>query len=275
MARDRVIMGQKRESLALTDDEKEAIAYHEAGHAVCAAVLPTADPLHKVTIIPSGMALGVTMQLPEEDRHIYRSDYILDRLVVMFGGRIAEEIVFGISSTGAADDLMRATALARSMVREWGMSTELGPMAWGSQNQVFLGEDLVQTRDYSDETARVIDQETERILREQQERCLQTLTEYRHGLDLVARALLEHETISGEEVDRLIAVSRDGSLAGEATGSEPSPDTKSDTDPPPDCGQRLGRSRRRAHTRSLSQRPSGQARDPDPYGRGRGPERPP
>ena len=159
MARDRVIMGQKRESLALTDDEKEAIAYHEAGHAVCAAVLPTADPLHKVTIIPSGMALGVTMQLPEEDRHIYRSDYILDRLVVMFGGRIAEELVFGIGSTGAADDLMRATALARSMVREWGMSTELGPMAWGSQNQVFLGEDLVQTRDYSDETARVIDQE--------------------------------------------------------------------------------------------------------------------
>ena len=240
MARDRVIMGQKRESLALTDDEKEAIAYHEAGHAVCAAVLPTADPLHKVTIIPSGMALGVTMQLPEEDRHIYRSDYILDRLVVMFGGRIAEEIVFGISSTGAADDLMRATALARSMVREWGMSTELGPMAWGSQNQVFLGEDLVQTRDYSDETARVIDQETERILREQQERCLQTLTEYRHGLDLVARALLEHETISGEEVDRLIAVSRDGLQAGETTGREPSPDARPDTDPPPTAGNGSG-----------------------------------
>ena len=240
MARDRVIMGQKRESLALTDDEKEAIAYHEAGHAVCAAVLPTADPLHKVTIIPSGMALGVTMQLPEEDRHIYRSDYILDRLVVMFGGRIAEELVFGISSTGAADDLMRATALARSMVREWGMSTELGPMAWGSQNQVFLGEDLVQTRDYSDETARVIDEETERILREQQDRCRETLTEYRHGLDLVARALLEHETISGSEVDRLIAVSRDGSQAGDTAGSGPSPDTQSDTDPPPAAGNGSG-----------------------------------
>ena len=128
LARDRVLMGQTRESMALSDDEKETIAYHEAGHAVCAAVLPTADPLHKVTIIPSGMALGVTMQLPEEDRHIYRSDYILDRLVVMFGGRIAEELVFGIVSTGAADDLMRATALARTMVREWGMSDELGPM---------------------------------------------------------------------------------------------------------------------------------------------------
>ncbi|MYJ81519.1 MAG: ATP-dependent zinc metalloprotease FtsH [Acidimicrobiaceae bacterium] len=240
LARDRVIMGQKRESLALTDDEKEAIAYHEAGHAVCAAVLPTADPLHKVTIIPSGMALGVTMQLPEEDRHIYRADYIRDRLVVMFGGRIAEELVFGISSTGAADDLMRATALARSMVREWGMSREIGPMAWGSQNQVFLGEDLVQTRDYSDETARVIDEETERILREQQERCRQTLTEYRHGLDLVARALLEHETISGDEVERLIAVSRDVSPSGDATESAPSTDTEDEADPPPAAGNGSG-----------------------------------
>ena len=240
LARDRVIMGQKRESLALSDEEKEAIAYHEAGHAVCAAVLPTADPLHKVTIIPSGMALGVTMQLPEEDRHIYRADYILDRLVVMFGGRIAEELVFGISSTGAADDLMRATALARSMVREWGMSTEIGPMAWGSQNQVFLGEDLMQTRDYSDETARVIDEEIERIMREQQERCRQTLTEYRHGLDLVARALLEHETISGEEVDRLISVSRDGSPAGDTTDGAPNRATKSDADPPPAAGNGSG-----------------------------------
>ena len=227
-ARDRVIMGQKRESMALSDNEKETIAYHEAGHAVCAAVLPTADPLHKVTIIPSGMALGVTMQLPEEDRHIYRTDYILDRLVVMFGGRIAEELVFGMGSTGAADDLMRATALARSMVREWGMSSEIGPMAWGSQNQVFLGEDLMQTRDYSHDTARVIDEEIERILREQQDRCRATLTEYRHGLDLVARALLEHETISGEEVERIIAVSRPGSERGgraERGDSPESPDT--------------------------------------------------
>ena len=212
-ARDRVMMGQQRESMALTDEEKEAIAYHEAGHAVCAAVLPTADPLHKVTIIPSGMALGVTMQLPENDRHIYRIDYILDRLVVMFGGRIAEELVFGVISTGACDDLVKATDLARSMVREWGMSVEIGPMAWGSQNQVFLGEDLMQTRDYSDDTARVIDEEVERILREQQERCRRTLIEYRYALDLVARALLEHETIVGDEVDRLLRVSRADSKA--------------------------------------------------------------
>ena len=220
-ARDRMLMGQRRESMALSGEEKETIAYHEAGHAVCAAVLPTADPLHKVTIIPSGMALGVTMQLPEEDRHIYREDYIRDRLVVMFGGRIAEELVFGVVSTGAANDLIQATGLARSMVREWGMSDEIGPMAWGSQNQVFLGEDLMATRDYSDETARVIDEEVERILRDQQSQCREVLTEYRHGLDLVARALLEHETISGDEVQRLIEVSR--SLRAGAAGSDGGP----------------------------------------------------
>jgi cell division protease FtsH len=209
MARDRVVMGQRRESMALSEAEKEAIAYHEAGHAVCAAVLPTADPLHKVTIIPSGMALGVTMQLPERDRHIYRQDYIEDSLVVRMGGRIAEQLVFGVVSTGANNDLVGATELARKMVREWGMSERVGPMAWGSQGQVFLGEDLMHTRDYSDDTARVIDEEVERILREQEERCRAILTENRKALDLVARALLEHETIDGSEVTRLIELARD------------------------------------------------------------------
>src|SRR5690606_23658922 len=132
-ARDRILMGQKRESLALTDEEKEAIAYHEGGHAVCAAVLPNADPVHKVTIIPSGMALGVTQQLPAAERHLYRQDYIEDSLVVRMGGRVAEEIVYGVASTGANNDLVGATELARKMVREWGMSQRVGPMAWGSQ----------------------------------------------------------------------------------------------------------------------------------------------
>jgi len=209
-ARDRVLMGQRRDTMVLSDNEKEAIAYHEAGHAVCAAVLSNTDPLHKVTIIPSGMALGVTMQLPEEERHIYREDYIQDRLVVMFGGRTAEELVFNVVSTGASNDLVQATSLARSMVREWGMSDRIGPMAWSSQNEVFLGEDLMHTRDYSDHTAGQIDLEIERILREQQHRCRETLSAYRHGLDLVARALLEHETISGDEVTRLIELSRSG-----------------------------------------------------------------
>lgn len=226
-ARDRIVMGIKRESMALTDDEKKAIAYHEAGHAVCAAVMPTADPLHKVTIIPSGMALGVTMQLPENDRHLYRSDYMLDRLVVMFGGRVAEEIVFGIVSTGAGDDLVKATAMARSMVREWGMSDEIGPMAWGSQEQVFLGENLMQTRDYSDTTARVIDEEIERILREQLERCRQTLLEYSDALDEVARSLLEHETIDGKAVERIVESSRISQEISGISPAEISPATSS------------------------------------------------
>ncbi len=222
MARDRVIMGQRRESMALSNDEKEAIAYHEAGHAVCAAVLPTADPLHKVTIIPSGMALGVTMQLPEEERHIYRQDYIEESLVVRMGGRMAEDLVFGVTSTGANNDLVGATELARKMVREWGMSSRVGPMAWGQQGQVFLGEDLMHTRDYSDDTARVIDEEVERILREQEQRCREILTENRNGLDLVARALLEHETIDGAEVTRLVELARTGAPGSEPhTGSDP------------------------------------------------------
>jgi cell division protease FtsH len=169
-------------------------------------VLPTADPLHKVTIIPSGMALGVTMQLPEGDRHLYRQDYIEDSLVVRMGGRIAEEIIYGVVSTGANNDLVGATELARKMVREWGMSERVGPMAWGSQGQVFLGEDLMHSRDYSDDTARVIDEEVERILREQQDRCRELLTLYRPALEELARLLLEKETVDGIEVEALVAV---------------------------------------------------------------------
>jgi cell division protease FtsH len=209
-ARDRVLMGQRRDSMALSEAEKEVIAYHEAGHAVCAAVLPNADPVHKVTILPIGMALGVTQQLPVDEKHIYRQDYIEDSLVVRMGGRVAEELVFGVISTGANNDLVGSTELARKMVSEWGMSTRVGPMAWGSSGQVFLGEDLIHTRDYSDETARVIDEETERILRVQEERCRETLRQHRKGLDLVARALLEHETIDGTEVTRLIKLAANG-----------------------------------------------------------------
>jgi cell division protease FtsH len=229
MARDRVLMGQRRESLVLSEREKELTAYHEAGHAVCASVLPHADPVHKVTILPIGMALGVTQQLPAEDRHSYDQHYLEDRLVVAMGGRIAEELVFGVVSTGANNDLVTNTELARKMVREWGMSTRIGPMAWGSQGMVFLGEDLMQTRDYSDETARVIDEEVERILRGQEERCRKVLTEYRNGLDLVARRLLEHETIDGAEVARLIEVSR-GTSPTPRVGA-PTPLTKSDETP--------------------------------------------
>ena len=212
-ARDRTLMGQKRESLALSADEKEAIAYHEAGHALCASVLPAADPLHKVTIIPSGMALGMTMQLPEEERHLYRQDFIEDSLVVSLGGRIAEELVFGVASTGASNDLLGATEMARKMVREWGMSKRVGPMAWGSRGQVFLGDDLLSSREYSDYTAQLIDEEVQRILMDQESRCRALLTEHRAALNLIAEALLDQETISGEEVGRLIGIAADPDTA--------------------------------------------------------------
>ncbi|WP_419841936.1 ATP-dependent zinc metalloprotease FtsH [Candidatus Poriferisodalis sp.] len=203
-ARDRVLMGQRRESVALTEREREVTAYHEGGHALIATLFPHADPVHKVTILPTGQALGVTMQLPEE-RHAYSQEYIEDRLAVLFGGRMAEETVFGVTSTGAANDLVQGTELARKMVSEWGMSDRVGPMAWGSHSQVFLGEDLVSGREYSDETARVIDEEVERILRTQQDRARSALVEHRAALDRIAAALLEHETITGEQITALVA----------------------------------------------------------------------
>jgi len=203
-ARDRVLMGQRRESLVLSDAEKERVAYHEAGHAVLAYVLPFADPVHKVTILPTGMALGVTQQLPLEEKHIYPREHIEDSLAVRMGGRAAELIIYGDLSTGASNDLVGNTELARKMVREWGMSEQIGPMAWGSQGMVFLGEDLLHSRDYSEATSHIIDEEVERILRQQEERALELLTLYKGGLEAVARALLEKETIDGEEVGRLV-----------------------------------------------------------------------
>jgi cell division protease FtsH len=203
-ARDRVLMGQERDTMVLQDDERERIAFHESGHAVLAYVLDKTDPLHKITIIPRGMALGVTMTLPEEDRHIMAREHLEDSLCMRMGGRVAELLVYGDLSTGAADDLQRNTELARRMVREWGMSKEIGPMAWGSNNQVFLGEDLMHTRDYSDHTSKVIDDEIERILREQESRAIEVLTLHRRGLESLTRALLEHETIDGAEAARLI-----------------------------------------------------------------------
>jgi cell division protease FtsH len=203
-ARDRVLMGQQRDSLVLSDPEKQRVAYHESGHAVLSYILPHADPLLKVSIIPTGMALGVTQQLPLEERHIYSREYIEDMLAVRMGGRVAELLIYGDLSTGASDDLQRNTELARKMVREWGMSSRVGPMAWGQQGTVFLGEDLMHTRDYSEDTSRVVDEEVSQILREQEERARQLLAEHSAGLEAVARSLLEKESVDGEEVARLI-----------------------------------------------------------------------
>ncbi|MCU1491776.1 MAG: ATP-dependent metalloprotease FtsH [Acidimicrobiaceae bacterium] len=203
-ARDRVLMGQQRESLVLSEDEKERVAYHESGHAVLSYVLENADPLLKVSIIPTGMALGVTQQLPLEERHIYKREYIEDSLVVRMGGRVAELLVYGDLSTGASDDLQRNTELARKMVREWGMSEKVGPMAWGAQGMVFLGEDLMHSRDYSEDMSRVVDEEVSRILHEQEARARTVLEEHFEGLKAVAQAVLEKETVDGAEVGRLI-----------------------------------------------------------------------
>jgi cell division protease FtsH len=203
-SRDRVLMGQERDTMVLQDDERERIAFHESGHALLAYVLDKTDPLHKITILPRGMALGVTMTLPEEDRHIMSRQHLEDSLCMRMGGRVAELLVYGDLSTGAADDLQRNTELARRMVREWGMSKEIGPMAWGSNNQVFLGEDLMHTRDYSDHTSKVIDDEVERILREQESRAIEVLTLHRRGLESLTRALLENETLDGAAAARLI-----------------------------------------------------------------------
>jgi cell division protease FtsH len=220
-ARDRVLLGLRRSSLVLTPDEKRTVAYHEAGHALLGAVLPNADPVHKVTILPTGMALGATQQLPLEERQIRRRPELEDALAVRLGGRAAEELVFAVASTGGHDDLVSATELARHMVREWGMSDRLGHIAWGTQGPVFLGEDIIHTRDYSDETAHIIDEEITRILDEQADRAATVLARHRPQLDALAAGLLDHETLEGPDIERILATAGDGPApSGDRPGVE-------------------------------------------------------
>ena len=208
-ARDRAFLGIENTSRIRTQQELERTAYHEAGHAVCAAVQPASDPVHKVTIISSGMAGGVTWTLPEKDRTGYDKDECEAFMVRAMGGRVAEALVFDEFSTGASDDLRQATNMARDMVTKWGMSEAVGPMSLSDSRPVFLGEDMMQNRgEHSPDTMKLVDQEVRRILTEAEADCRDLLIEYRHGLDLVARALLEHETVSGAEVNRLLEISR-------------------------------------------------------------------
>ncbi len=209
-ARDKILMGLEREGLLLTEQERELIAYHEAGHAVVAAVLPHADPIHKVTIVPRGRAMGVTQQLPEKEKYVYPREYLLDRLAVMMGGRAAEKMVFNTSTSGAENDLKQATQLARQMVLDWGMSEKLGHMALGGQQQqVFLGEQLTNRREYSELTAREIDEEVSTILQMAYDRALDCLQTYEEGLDKVSAALLAQEEIAGEIVLELVGKPRE------------------------------------------------------------------
>jgi cell division protease FtsH len=200
LAKDKVLMGAERKSMLLTDEEKKVTAYHEAGHAIVAALMPHADPLHKVTIIPRGMALGVTMQLPETDKHNYTLDYLETKIAVMMGGRLAEEIFLNQMSTGAGSDIESATELSRKMVCEWGMST-LGPLTFGKkEEQIFLGRELAQHRDFSEETAKEIDSEVRRLVNKGYENAKKVILENKDTLIRIAEALLDREVLDANEL---------------------------------------------------------------------------
>ena len=205
MAKDKVMMGAERKSMILTDEEKRITAYHEAGHALMAKLLPGTDPVHKVTIIPRGRALGVTMQLPTDDRHNYSKEFLYNTLAILMGGRVAEELVFKHVTTGAGNDLERATDLARKMVCEWGMSEKLGPLTFGQkEDSVFLGRDFATKRDVSDQVALEIDQEIKRFVTENYERAKRVLTEQMTSLKALAEALLEKEVLDAPEIDQIL-----------------------------------------------------------------------
>jgi cell division protease FtsH len=205
LAKDKVLMGVERKSLLLSDEEKKVTAYHEAGHALVAAQLPHSDPLHKVTIIPRGMALGVTMQLPIDDKHNYTKDYLETQIAIMMGGRLAEEIFLSQMSTGAGNDIERATELARKMVCEFGMS-DLGPLTFGKkEEQIFLGREINQHRDYSEATAIKIDEEVKRLVGNGYETAKGILASNHDVLVRIANALLEREVLDANEIKLLIA----------------------------------------------------------------------
>ncbi|GKS63077.1 ATP-dependent zinc metalloprotease FtsH [Nitrospira sp.] len=205
MAKDKVMMGAERKSMILTDEEKRVTAYHEAGHALMAKLLPGTDPVHKVTIIPRGRALGVTMQLPTDDRHNYSKEFLYNTLAILMGGRVAEELVFKHVTTGAGNDLERATELARKMVCEWGMSEKLGPLTFGQkEDSVFLGRDFTTKRDVSDQVALEIDLEVKRFVTENYDRAKRVLTEQMTSLKALAEALLEKEVLDAPEIDQIL-----------------------------------------------------------------------
>ncbi|MCU0225697.1 MAG: AAA family ATPase, partial [Acidobacteria bacterium] len=233
IAKDKVLMGVERKSMIISDEEKKNTAYHEAGHALVAYLEPHADPVHKVTIIPRGMALGLTQQLPVDDRHSYNRQYLDAMLAVLMGGRAAEELFMGHLTTGAGNDIERATELARKMVCEWGMSERMGPLAFGKrEEQIFLGREIAQHRDYSEKTAIEIDGEVHAIISNAYERARQHLDGHREALVRIAESLLERETIDSEEVKMLVdnrtlppmkkaAVMRSAERSGPAPAGEP------------------------------------------------------
>ena len=204
-AKDKVLMGVERKSMVLSDDERRKTAYHEAGHAICNIYCKEADPLHKVTIIPRGRALGVTFSLPGEDKHSYTRDYLLDRICIILGGRVAEEIVFNTMTTGAANDIKQATDIVRKFVCDYGMTPELGLLSYGEKDeQIFLGREFNRRRDFSEKTAQIIDEVMKKIVDQQYQRAKNILTEHRIEVDRLANALLEYEMLDREEIMKVI-----------------------------------------------------------------------
>jgi len=204
-AKDKVLMGTERKSMILSPEEKRSIAYHEAGHALVARLTPGADPVHKVTVIPRGYALGLTQQLPQDDRHLHSKDYLLATITVLLGGRAAEELVLGQLTTGAKNDIEKATEIARKMVCEWGMSERLGPLAFGrKEEQVFLGKELVMHKDYSEQTAQEIDAEVKGIVMGCYRRAKEILEANLRKLHRLAEALIERETLNAAEIEEIL-----------------------------------------------------------------------
>ncbi|NJD90652.1 MAG: ATP-dependent metallopeptidase FtsH/Yme1/Tma family protein [Geobacter sp.] len=217
-AKDKVLMGVERRSMVISEEEKKNTAYHEAGHTLVAKLLPGSDPVHKVSIIPRGRALGVTMQLPIEDKHSYTKESLLDRIAVLMGGRAAEEIIFNTMTTGAGNDIERATDMARKMVCEWGMSDRMGPVSFGKKDeQIFLGREMAMQKNYSEATAVEIDSEIRRIVDENYARVKQMLTENVAVLHRISKALIEKENLSGQQVDEIMQAEQPAVVTEEAT----------------------------------------------------------
>jgi cell division protease FtsH len=230
-AKDKVMMGAERKSMIISDREKRITAYHEAGHALVARLLPGTDPIHKVTIIPRGRALGLTMQLPMDEKYTHGRRFLLNSIAILFGGRVAEKIVFDEITTGAGNDIERASELARKMVCEWGMSDDLGPMSYGKKEEhIFLGREIAQHRDYSEQTAQKIDAAVKKIVVEANDKVSRLLEENRDILDALAEELLEKETIGLDDMDRIINRLRAGE-AVEVAAEAVEPATESEAEP--------------------------------------------
>ncbi len=242
-AKDKVLMGTERRSMAMTDEEKKLTAYHEAGHALVALHVPKTDPLHKVTIIPRGRALGVTMQLPERDHLSHTKLFLESRLAILFGGRIAEEIIFGPENvtTGAASDIQVATQMARGMITAYGMSDKLGRVRYqANEQEVFLGHAVTQTQNVSEATAQIIDQEVRRLIEEAEGKARHILTEHLDGLHTIAKALLEYETLSSDEINRVLRGEK--IVRDDTGGADPGPDRRRRASVPTSSGQNPGTS---------------------------------